>query len=125
MKNCFKGSTKRPKDELALDTPLLASTDLSIVNETENQSFRNDVKLIFKDIDDENIKDLDIIAKIDSLFQKNGLRVEKYLLDAQTGINNYSLLHYAAKNCRANLCKFLIDEISMSNILNNFFSSII
>lgn len=70
-----------------------------------------------KDIEEENLSDSEIIEKIENLIEQNGLQLKKSLIEAQTGYDNFSLLHYAAKTCRPKLTGYLIENLSMGNFL--------
>ena len=64
-----------------------------------------------KDIEDENLEDDELVKKIELLIKQNGFHIEKCVLEAQTGYDNFYLIHYAAKMCRSELCKYLITKL--------------
>lgn len=68
-----------------------------------------------KDIEEENFTDSQIIDKIESLLEQNGIQFKKSLIEAHTGYDNFSLLHYAAKTCRSKLTNYFIENLSMGN----------
>lgn len=50
------------------------------------------------------------------------VQVKKRLKDSQSGYDNFSLLHYAAKSLRVKLCEYLIDHLGIGNKSNIFWA---
>jgi hypothetical protein len=66
-------------------------------------------------IEDLSVEDSTIVEYIGFLVAKNeDARVCFQSYRDSDFIDNFSLLHYAAKYCRALVCEYLIDEISIS-----------
>jgi hypothetical protein len=65
-----------------------------------------------KIIEDPNINDFEIENTIKSMVTSSW-ECRKKLQNGQNGYDNYSLLHYAAKMCRAHLCEYLIDDLAI------------
>ncbi len=68
---------------------------------------------VSKDIEDtQNIEDYVIIDAIETL-TSGSYECKRYFQCAQNGYDYFSLLHYAAKFCRTNLCEYLIDDLGI------------
>ncbi|CAF0778612.1 unnamed protein product, partial [Brachionus calyciflorus] len=114
MINCFrisqrKASRRTLKEDESVNIPLIVS-EISVHSENEN-NYKNEIKSLIKDIEDENLQDIEIITKLKLFIEQSGTQIKKSFLEAQTGYDNFYLLHYAAKTCRAELCKYLVDEL--------------
>ena len=71
-----------------------------------------------KDIDDESSTDEMIVEKFETLLNIfEG--VKSKLAEARFGSDDFSFLHLASKNFRADLCKFLISMIQIGANVNS------
>ena len=126
MMNCFKKNNKKIyKERYEEDEPLIEivneisekiSLDLKEIikvrlNKTKNCIINFNVNK-FQDIEADDKSNQSIINSIDVLVDnKNSNR--EYLRNFKTDIDDYSLLHLAAKNLRYRVCKHLVDAINI------------
>lgn len=72
-------------------------------------------------MDEDQVKDESIIEQLAGLIASasNVAQVKHRLRDAQSGYDNFSLLHYATKNFRAKVARYLIEEIEIGSLNKN------
>ena len=94
----------------AVILPLL-DINQSIVSETSVE-FKNDTRQLFKDVEDGQFSDVDLIARLEALALESASARAK-MKEAVNGNENLSLLHYAAKSFRLKLVDYLIEKIDI------------
>lgn len=115
-----RSGTTTKKDENNEKVPLMRSGQMSVVvSETSEDPFQNEIKSLVKDIEDDLFKDDELIVQIENRIANNSsamspLQTTRMLRDVHTGYDNWTLLHFAAKNFRVKLCEYLIEKISIS-----------
>ena len=77
------------------------------------------IKVIFnlnikKEIEDNNVRDLAIIEKIQALVADKKLKAEE-LRDYRFGKDGLNLIHLIASKNRPKICKFMLDNYSFGN----------
>ena len=71
--------------------------------------------LNYKDIEDPTKSDAEAWQRYEN--QLFGDDFRQKIRDIKIGQNEYSILHLAAKSCRPNFCRFLLDEIEIGACL--------
>lgn len=118
-KSSKKSRPVTKKDENNEKVPLMRSGQMSVVSETSEDPFQNEIKSLVKDIEDDLFKDDELIVQIENRIANSSsamspLQTTRMLRDVHTGYDNWTLLHFAAKNFRVKLCEYLIEKISIS-----------
>ena len=79
---------------------------------------------IKQNIDDTKLSDDEIIENIDRLIVINSF-IRVRLQQASSGYDSISVLHAAARACRAKLCEYFIDFIQIGSWTVNFLSRVV
>lgn len=82
--------------------------------------FRNSINQLLKDIDDFNLSDDRIIESLEALELSKQHRAK--IVEIKNGPDDYTILHLAAKQCRAKLCSVLINDYKIGIIIHTCFS---
>jgi ankyrin repeat protein len=94
--------------------PIVSIEDETASLTSEAESTRSIDHLLSLINDDETTKDEDILQHIKVVYGKNEQRFKRLVNDIQqykSPVDQFSVLHYAAQNCRPLICIYLIETI--------------
>lgn len=78
-------------------------------------NYKNEIQHIIKDIENVSLSDFDAWQRHSN--QTFNDELKQKIKDIKIGPNEYSVLHFAAKNLRKTFCSFLIQDVKIGSNL--------
>ena len=92
-----------------------SSSYLLLSYDKKNESYKNEIQIFIKDIEDLSKNDADLWFKYKNIVLDDDLTLK--FREFTLNHNGHSLLHLAAKNCRKKICEILIKDVKISIFL--------